>query len=140
MQALTKLFWRNPAAARPPRTWHKLEEERLTTAVRSLNVANKRDTLVARFHEQVSAGADPEALKSELALELEALAAHGGMEEAETGDCEENAQADLHDARSFTIKDWQNVAQQVGDRCVNVQHIRFVNCALRSSYCYLDCN
>ena len=119
LQALTKLFWRNPAAARPPRTWNKHEEQCLLTAVRCINVANRRAALVQSYREQVDAGADASALKSELARQLEALPAHGSMEEAAPGaggigDCAED---DLHDASTFSIMDWQSVAQQVGDRC-----------------------
>lgn len=116
MQALTKLFWRNPAAAKPPRAWTEADEDALLAAVRSVTTTQQRAELIRGFKAQVATGADAAALKLQLARQLEALGCPSGAEEGAVRDSHSSSAA-LHGAASrFTLMEWQSVAQQVGDR------------------------
>lgn len=121
MQVLTQLFWRNPAAAKAPSAWHKDEQHALLAAVRTVTITQQRTALLENFRAQVATGADPAALKGELAQRLEALGSQGGTEqggERRYGSGHEGNVAALHDTTAFSLMDWQTVAQHVGDRCV----------------------
>jgi hypothetical protein len=117
MQALTKLFWRNPAAAKPPRAWQPHEEDALLHAVRTVVNTQNRQQLADTFSAQVAAGEDPAALKGYLAEQLDALNAQEvaaeGRDHTHGG-----AMHGLHGAGRFSLMDWHTVAQHVGDRRV----------------------
>ena len=117
MQALTKLFWRNPAAAKQPREWTKEEKEALLTAVRCVAATQQQADLINSFRAQVATGTDPAALKRGLAQQLEALGAQGSSGERTDRGCASSIAALHHATARFSLMEWQSVAQQVGDRC-----------------------
>lgn len=122
LQALTRLFWRNPAVAKVPRAWQKQEEAALLIEVQRVVAMQQRDRLVENFLVQVAAGADPAPLKGELAQQLEALGAHGGAGEG-GGGRSSDARA-YPDASGFSLSDWHTVAQQIGNRCAASSAVR----------------
>lgn len=111
--ALARLFWRNPASARPPAPWTPAEKLQLRQAIRNQVVVQHQSHITSAFHQRVNSGESAAALKPELLEKLAAL---------------KNVHADdpatLEQAEQFSRKDWHAVAQQLHDRCSSAVQCR----------------
>eukprot|EP00892_Ulva_mutabilis_P006324 jgi/Ulvmu1/4063/UM019_0041.1 len=103
--ALARLFWRNPASARPPPPWTPAEKLQLRQAIRSQVVAQQQSCITADFQHRVKRGESANALKPQLLAGLAALK-----------DVSADDVATLQQADSFTRSDWHAVSQQLQDR------------------------
>lgn len=104
--ALARLFWRNPASARPPASWTPAEKLQLRQAIRGQVIAQRQSQITADFQRSVKRGESADALKPQLLASLAAL---------------RNVSADdvatLQQAETFSRTAWHAVSQQLQDRC-----------------------
>lgn len=103
--ALARLFWRNPASARPPAPWTPAEKLQLRQAIRSQVIAQRQSHITDAFQRRVNSGESAAALKPELLRDLAAL----------KGVSADDPEA-LRQAEQFSRTDWQAVSQQLQDR------------------------
>jgi len=104
--ALARLFWRNPASARPPAAWTPAEKLQLRDAIRSQVVVQRQSHITADFQRRVKSGQSAETLKPHLLASLAALK-----------DVRADDTLTLQQADAFSRTDWQGVSQQLQDRC-----------------------